>query len=99
MDLHVDRHGQGPPVVLVHGSILGGRYAWPAQIPLAERWTLIVPDRWAFGDSPGDRVHWERDAADIAELLGDGAHLVGLSYGGVGSLLAAAARPEAVRSL
>ncbi|GAA3094467.1 hypothetical protein GCM10010530_19520 [Kribbella aluminosa] len=39
------------------------------------------------------------DAADIAEVLGDGAHLVGHSYGGVVSLLAASIRPEAVFSL
>lgn len=98
-DLHVDRHGSGPSVVLVHGSVLGGYFTWPGQLPLAERFELIVPDRRGFGKSPGDRADWERDAQDIAELLGDGAHLVGLSYGGVGSLLAAAARPEAVRSL
>jgi pimeloyl-ACP methyl ester carboxylesterase len=35
----------------------------------------------------------------FAELLGDGAHLVGHSYGAVIALLAAAQRPEAVRSL
>ena len=35
----------------------------------------------------------------MAELLGDGAHLVGHSYGAVIALLAATLRPEAVRSL
>ena len=35
----------------------------------------------------------------FAELLGDGAHLVGHSYGAVIALLAAAERPEAVWSL
>ena len=42
------------------------------------------------------------DADDVAELLGhggEGMHLVGSSYGGVVALLAAAQRPEAVRSL
>jgi pimeloyl-ACP methyl ester carboxylesterase len=40
-----------------------------------------------------------RDADDIAELMGDGAHLVGHSYGGLGVLFAAARRPEATLSL
>src|SRR5262249_24993429 len=35
----------------------------------------------------------------FADFLGDGAHLVGHSYGAVIALLAAAERPEAVRSL
>jgi pimeloyl-ACP methyl ester carboxylesterase len=39
------------------------------------------------------------DAADVVELLGDGAHLVGHSYGGVVAMLAAGLRPQAVRSL
>jgi pimeloyl-ACP methyl ester carboxylesterase len=45
------------------------------------------------------RSDFEDDARDIAALLGDGAHLVGHSYGAIGALYAAALRPEAVRSL
>ena len=44
---------------------------------------------------PADGDDFEVDARDIAEALGDGAHLVAHSYGGVGALLAAAARPQA----
>jgi pimeloyl-ACP methyl ester carboxylesterase len=44
-------------------------------------------------------VDFDVDARDIAELLGPGAHLVGFSYGAIGSLLAATLRPEAVHSL
>ena len=40
-----------------------------------------------------------RDGDDIAELMGDGAHLVGHSYGGLGAMFAAARRPGATRSL
>ena len=40
-----------------------------------------------------------RDADDIADLMGDGAHLVGHSYGGLGVLVAAARRPDATLSL
>ncbi|MGH8495209.1 MAG: alpha/beta fold hydrolase [Gammaproteobacteria bacterium] len=46
-----------------------------------------------------EREDFLRDAKDIAEFMGDGAHLVGHSYGGLGVLFAAARRPEATRSL
>jgi pimeloyl-ACP methyl ester carboxylesterase len=46
-----------------------------------------------------ERVDFAADAPLVAQLLGSGVHLVGHSYGGVVSLLAAARRPEAVRSL
>jgi pimeloyl-ACP methyl ester carboxylesterase len=44
-------------------------------------------------------VDFEADAMWLAELLEPGDHLVGHSYGGVVSLLAAARRPEALASL
>ena len=44
-------------------------------------------------------VDFEEHAVLVAAALGDGAHLVGHSYGGVISLLAAAAAPGRVRSL
>jgi pimeloyl-ACP methyl ester carboxylesterase len=97
---HIEQRGEGPRVLFVHGSISGGSMTWKAQYPLAERWTLLVLDRRGFGESPpADGDDFEVDARDIAEALGDGAHLVGHSYGGVGALLAAAARPQAVHSL
>jgi pimeloyl-ACP methyl ester carboxylesterase len=86
--------------VLVHGSVTGGASTWRKQLPLARRWTLLVVDRPGFGAAPaGERVDFAVDAPLVGEVLGDGAHLVGQSYGGVVSLLAAAQRPEAVRSL
>jgi len=69
---------------------------------LAERgWQLIVPDRPGHGRSPdpGRPDDAEADGAWVAELLGDGAHLVGHSFGGCVALAAAAKRPAAVRSL
>ena len=99
--LAVTRHGSGPCVVLVHGSVTNGDLTWRAQAPLAERYTLLVVDRPGFGDAPppDGRVDWETDAALVAEALPEGAHLVGHSYGAVIALLAAARRPEAVASL
>lgn len=99
-DLDVTRLGEGPPIVFVPGTIVGARTTWRKQLPLAQSWSLIVPERPGFGASPAlDRGDFELEAPLFAELLGDGAHLVGHSYGAVIALLAAALRPEAVLSL
>jgi pimeloyl-ACP methyl ester carboxylesterase len=99
-DLDVERIGEGPPVLFVHGSIVGAERTWRKQRALSERWALCLPNRPGFGDSPGpDRGDFEQEAPLIAELLGESSHLVGHSYGAVIALLAAAHRPQAVRSL
>jgi len=99
-DLDVERLGTGPPVVLVHGSIVDARRTWRHQRELADEWSLCIPNRPGFAGSPPlARGDFEVEASLMAELLGDGAHLVGHSYGAVIALLAAAARPGAVRSL
>jgi pimeloyl-ACP methyl ester carboxylesterase len=98
--VHVTVWGDGEPAVFVHGSFGWGEETWREQRPLAEHYRLLLIDRRGFGASPPDgRVDFDRDADDVAELLEDGAHLVGHSYGGVVSLVAAARRPEGVRSL
>ena len=100
-DLSVDSWGSGDPVVLVHGSLATGAEEWQAQRPLAdEGYRLSVPDRRGYGRSPAaEGEDFLRDADDIADLMGSGAHLVGHSYGGLGVLFAAARRPDATRSL
>lgn len=87
-------------MVLVHGGVLGGRETWRAQRPLTERWTLLAPDRPGHGQSPPARQDFEPEAALVADqLLDEPSHLVGLSYGAIVSMYAAALRPEHVRSL
>ena len=100
-DLFVESWGDGTNVVLVHGSLATGSDEWQAQCPLAaEGFRLLVLDRRGYGRSPrADGEDFLRDADDIAELMGDGAHLVGHSYGGLGVLFAAARRLEATLSL
>lgn len=97
----IDTFGTGIPVVLVHGSLATGVEDWDAQRPPAEAgFRLLVPDRRGYGQSPSaDGEDYLRDGDDIAELLGDGAHLVGHSYGCLGAMIAAARRPEATLSL
>jgi pimeloyl-ACP methyl ester carboxylesterase len=100
VELYVHRWGSGPSIVLVHGVVLGGRESWRAQRPLTERWTLLAPDRPGHGRSPGGHQDFETDAALVRDqLLAEPAHLVGHSYGGIVAMLAAAQRPDAVRSL
>jgi pimeloyl-ACP methyl ester carboxylesterase len=104
-DLHVTRWGSGSPVLLIHGGPQGGpnggENAWGRQRPLAdEGWELVLPDRPGHARSPSRGPESiERDAAWVAEMLGDGMHLVGHSYGGCIATEAAGLRPEAVRSL
>jgi pimeloyl-ACP methyl ester carboxylesterase len=100
-DIFVEVWGAGTPIVLVHGSLATGVEEWQAQRPLADQgYRLLVLDRRGYGRSP--MVQGEdflRDAEDIVEVMGNGAHLVGHSYGGLGALYAAARRPEETLSL
>ena len=97
-------------VVLVHGSVTGGRSTWSAQRPLEERWELVVLERPGFQDpvsdfsrtpalAPAPRIDFEEHAVWVAERVRDGDHLVGHSYGAVISLLTTALVGERLRSL
>lgn len=98
--VYVHSWGEGPRIVLVHGSILGGRHAWVDQRPLIQRWTLVAPDLPGHGDAAEGPSDFEVSAELVAgELLQEPVHLVGLSYGGIVAMLAATARPGSVRSL
>jgi len=100
-DLFVETWGSGTPVLLVHGSLAIGAEEWEQQRPLGdEGFRLVVMDRRGYGQSPAAEAEdYRADADDLVELMGDGAHLVGHSYGGIGVMLAAARRPEATLSL
>lgn len=100
-DLFIQRWGEGTPVVLVHGSLATGSEEWEAQQPLAEHgYQLLALDRRGYGRSPAaDGEDFLSDADEIAEVIGDGAHVVGHSYGCLGAILAASRRPEATLSL
>ncbi len=105
--IHITRWGDaGPVVIMVHGSAqgseVGGDKHFGRQAGLAAAgWQVVVPDRPGHGRSaaperPDDAVE---DGKWVAELLGEGAHLVGHSFGGAVALAAAAMRPSAVHSL
>jgi pimeloyl-ACP methyl ester carboxylesterase len=92
--------GSGPRVVLVHGSVINADLSWRRQRVLAGSFTLVLPNRGGYPPNPPlDYIDFEQQAAELAGLLEPGTHLVGFSYGGVISLLAAGRRIDALRSL
>ncbi|HEX5164100.1 MAG TPA: alpha/beta hydrolase [Thermomicrobiales bacterium] len=105
VDLSYEVTGDGPPVVLTHGS-WGDRRGWAAVVPgLAESFRVVTWDRRGHGESgdlPG-RGTRTQDAADLAGLiegLGIGpVHAVGNSFGGSITLELASRRPELLRSI
>lgn len=100
--IHVTKRGDdGPVVVLVHGTALPGRMSWTLQRPLAQRYQLWIVDRRGYGQSPPvrRREDFDVDAQDLLELVPQGAHVVGLSYGSLGCLIMAAEDPQRLASL
>jgi pimeloyl-ACP methyl ester carboxylesterase len=86
--MHVETLGAGPRLVLVHGS--GGNSGWPVQRALADRYTLVMPTRSGYPPNPPEEhIDFEAQARELSSVLAPGDHLVGHSYGGVVSLLAA----------
>lgn len=99
-----------PRLVLVHGSVVGGRATWTEQRRgIGDEAELVVLERPGFEPPPSDvgrtpppepttRVDFEEHAVWVADRLRPGDHLVGHSYGGVIALLAAA-RDDRLASL
>jgi pimeloyl-ACP methyl ester carboxylesterase len=89
-----------PRLLLVHGSVVNADLTWNAQKPLADRFEIVAPNRRGFPPGPDvEQVDFEDEAAWFERFTEPGTHLVGHSYGGVIALLAAARRPDLLRSL
>lgn len=100
--LYVERYGEGPPLVLLHGWTLDGRMFSPQLEAWAKEFEVVVPDRRGFGRSkapPG----LARELGDLDRVLDAfglrSVHLLGMSQGGRVALRYAATRPARVRSL
>jgi pimeloyl-ACP methyl ester carboxylesterase len=103
---HLHDHGDGPPVLLLHGSGPGVS-AWsnwrPVYPGLGERFRLIAPDQLGFNETapPPDgrygRRAWTDHAIALLDELGiERCSIVGNSMGGAVALSVAAAAPERV---
>lgn len=92
------RDGDGPEVLLVHGGASPST-TWGGLESLSARWTLVYAYRRGYEPSPPGRHDFDLDAADLGPLLDSRPHVVAHSYGALGVVLAATARPDQVRSL
>jgi pimeloyl-ACP methyl ester carboxylesterase len=86
-------------LVLVHGSVRNGDFAWAAQAELGRSFELVVLNRPGFPPNPPEgRIDFEEHGRWVGEQLRPGDHLCGHSYGAVVCLFAAEAARE-LRSL
>ena len=101
--------GEGPPVVLLHGSGPGvSAWAnWRLVIPhLAKRFRAIAPDVVGFGftERPGgisyEMETWLKHAIDFLDAMEiEKAHVIGNSFGGALAIALAIHAPERVSRL
>jgi len=102
-----DVHGDGPPLVMLHGAASSGREDWAAQIPLlAKSFRVYLPDarghattKWDPRDGfSNDLLVQDVEAfADALQL--EAFHLAGFSMGGMTALAFAGRHPDRIRSL
>ncbi|MFV0245529.1 MAG: alpha/beta fold hydrolase [Qingshengfaniella sp.] len=102
--LRYDIVGEGPPLVLVHGSAVD-RTTWDRIVPaLARTHRVITYDRRGYGESRhapvrDHRVHREDLIALLERLAAGPAAVVGWSSGGNIALATAVKRPDLFTSL
>lgn len=103
--LRYEVHGEGEPVLLVHGFPLARELWRPLIEPLREEYRLILPDLRGHGESEASpEMSMGRYAEDLAALLDHLGErrpvvLVGLSMGGYIAFEFCRRRPERVRAL
>jgi 2-hydroxymuconate-semialdehyde hydrolase len=106
VDTHFHDAGDGPPLLMLHGSGPGVS-AWsnwrPVYPALSEHYRVIAPDQIGFnrtqsaGEVKYGRELWTDHALALVDELGiERFDVVGNSMGGAIALSLAAARPEAV---
>lgn len=100
-----DVHGDGEPVVLLHGAFVDSRMFAPAMPALVGRFRVYTTDRRGHGHTPDvdGPLSYDLMAEDLInfleKLVGEPAHLVGHSDGANVALTVALRRPDLVRKL
>ena len=107
LEIGYDRHGSGPPLVMLHGATSTGREDFAAQVPLlAKGFQLYLPDARGHGTTRWDSA----DGFSYAQLVDDVLafvdalgletfHLLGFSMGAMTALQFATRYPDRLRTL
>ncbi|TJY59999.1 alpha/beta fold hydrolase [Sinimarinibacterium sp. CAU 1509] len=104
-ELHYERAGSGPALLLIHGLGSSSRDWAPQLEAFSANHTVIAPDLRGHGRTPGARGRFSLRgfAEDVAAIMADAgfadADVVGLSLGGAVAFQLAVDYPERVRSL
>src|SRR5690606_41294833 len=105
IELYYEVHGEGTPLVLIHGLGMPAT-TWYRQVPaFAARHQVIVLDNRGAGrsDQPYEGYSIHRMAQDVVELLDHRniprAHILGLPRGGLIAPALALSRPERLHGL
>jgi len=104
LNLYYEVHGEGEPLILLHGAYMTADMMAPLTAGLAGR-QVIVPEleghgRTALADRPLSYEQMADDVAGLAAELGlDRVDVVGYSMGGAAALQTAIRHPHLVRKL
>ncbi|GAA5034293.1 alpha/beta fold hydrolase [Microbacterium fluvii] len=103
-NIYYEVHGEGSPVLLVHGS--GGHHAawWQQVVALRDHHTVVTLDLRGFGNSDKDETYDSLNfPGDIVAVIEDAdlrdAVLLGQSIGAAAALKAALRVPDRIRGV
>ncbi len=105
LNLYYEVHGEGEPLILLHGAYMTADMMAPLTVGLAAGRRVIVPEleghgRTALTDRPLSYQQMGDDVAGLAAELGlDRVDVVGYSMGGGAALQTAIRHPQLVRKL
>jgi pimeloyl-ACP methyl ester carboxylesterase len=100
-----EEHGEGEPLVLLHGGLVDARFFEPNLPALAKLFHVYTPERRGHGHTPDVegpityQLMTDDTIAFLETVVGQPADLVGHSDGAFVAMLVAIQRPELVKRL